>query len=102
MYSRIFLIDIDSCLGIVYTFSNVFLVVIVGLIQAESSNLLFFEVKNKAAPTTQFSVWALRKSKLPMRMSFRNTKNKVYGELLFSYSERKDAKFFDPNAFTGQ
>ncbi len=66
---------------------------------AASKETVLFELKHK---TAQVSIWALRKSKLPMRLSLRDTKNKVYADLLFNYSERKDAKFFDPNAFTGQ
>ncbi len=69
---------------------------------AASKETVLFEVKHKTAPTTQCSIWALRKSKLPMRLSLRDTKNKVYADLLFNYSEKKDAKFFDPEAFTSQ
>jgi hypothetical protein len=67
-----------------------------------SKETVLFEVKHKTAPTTQFSIWALRKSKLPMRLSLRDTKHKVYADLLFNYSEKKDAKFFDPEAFRSQ
>ncbi len=66
-----------------------------------SRETVLFEVKHKTTPT-QVLIWALRKSKLPVRLSLRDTKNKVYADLLFNYSERKDAKFFDPNAFTSQ
>ncbi len=69
---------------------------------AASKETVLFEVKHKTTPTTQCSIWALRKSKLPMRLSLRDTKNKVYADLLFNYSEKKDAKFFDPEAFTSQ
>ncbi len=48
------------------------------------------------------SIWALRKSKLPVRASLSDTKNKVYADMLFNYSEKKNAKFFDPNAFMSQ
>ena len=67
-----------------------------------SKETVLFEVKLKTTPTTQCSIWALRKSKLPMRLSLRDTKNKVYADMLFNYSEKKDAKFFDPEAFTSQ
>ena len=66
---------------------------------AASKETVLFEVKHE---TAQVSIWALRKSKLPMRASLSDTKNKVYVDMLFNYSEKKDAKFFDPNAFTGQ
>jgi len=66
---------------------------------AASKETVLFEVKHE---TAQISIWALRKSKLPMRVSVSDTKNKVYTDMLFNYSERKDAKFFDPDAFTGQ
>ncbi len=67
-----------------------------------SKETVLFKVKHKTTPTTQVSIWALRKSKLPMRASLSDTKNKVYADLLFNYSEKKDAKFFDPEAFTSQ
>ncbi len=66
---------------------------------AASKETVLFEVKHE---TAQVSIWALRKSKLPMRVSVSDTKNKVYTDMLFNYSERKDAKFFDPNAFMSQ
>ncbi len=66
---------------------------------AASKETVLFELKHE---TAQVSIWALRKSKLPMRVSVSDTKNKVYADMLFNYSERKDAKFFDPNAFTSQ
>jgi hypothetical protein len=66
---------------------------------AASKETVLFEVKHK---TTQSSIWALRKSKLPMRWSFRDPKHKIYADLLFNYSEKKNAKFFDPNAFVSQ
>ncbi len=67
-----------------------------------SKETVLFEVKHKTTPTTQCSIWALRKSKLPMRVSLSDTKNKVYTDMLFNYSEKKNAKFFDPNAFMSQ
>jgi len=66
---------------------------------AASKETVLFEVKHE---TVQVSIWALRKSKLPMRASLSDTKNKVYADMLFNYSEKKDAKFFDPNAFISQ
>lgn len=66
---------------------------------AASRETVLFEVKHK---TAQCSIWALRKSKLPVRVSVSDTKNKVYADFLFNYSERKDAKFFDPKAFASQ
>ncbi|MHC4488739.1 MAG: hypothetical protein ACYSW7_06125, partial [Planctomycetota bacterium] len=68
---------------------------------AASRETVLFEVKRKTIPLRTW-IWALRKSKLPMRLSFRDPKHKVYGDLLFNYSEKKDAKFFDPEAFTSQ
>ncbi|MHC4344274.1 MAG: hypothetical protein ACYSUP_06280 [Planctomycetota bacterium] len=69
---------------------------------AASKETVLFELKHKTIPTIQYSIWALRKSKLPLRASFSDTKTKVYADMLFNYSERKDAKFFDPEAFTSQ
>jgi len=66
-----------------------------------SRETVLFEVKHKTTPT-QFLIWALRKSKLPVRASLSDPKNKVYADLLFNYSEKKDAAFFDPNIFKSQ
>jgi len=69
---------------------------------AASKETVLFEVKHKTTPTTQCSIWALRKSKLPIRASLRAPQHKIYADLLFNYSEKKDTKFFDPEAFTSQ
>ena len=44
-------------------------------------------------------VWALRKSKLPIRILKWHQKNSRYIELIFTYSKEQPAKFFNPDAF---
>jgi hypothetical protein len=68
---------------------------------AASKETVLFEVKHETTPT-QLLIWALRKSKLPIRVSLSDPKHKVYVDLLFNYSEKKDAEFFNPKAFIGQ
>jgi hypothetical protein len=41
----------------------------------------------------------MRGSKLPVRIRFVDPRNDECADFLFDYSERKDASFFDPNAF---
>ncbi|MHC4540004.1 MAG: hypothetical protein ACYTEK_12610 [Planctomycetota bacterium] len=69
---------------------------------AASREIVLFEVKREKASSLRSWIWALRKSKLPIRACYRDPKHKVYADLLFDYSEKKDAEFFDPNAFIGQ
>ena len=44
-------------------------------------------------------VWALRKSKLPIRILKWHQKNSRYMELIFTYSKEQPPEFFDPDAF---
>lgn len=68
---------------------------------AASKETIIFEIKHKSTPEW-ISIWALRSSKLPVRMCFHDPRYNVYGDFLFDYSQQKDAKFFDPKAFTSQ
>jgi outer membrane lipoprotein-sorting protein len=51
---------------------------------AASKETVLFELKHKTIPTIQYSIWALRKSKLPVRASFSDTKTKVYADMLYA------------------
>jgi hypothetical protein len=66
-----------------------------------SKEIIVFEVKSDTTPE-HLSIWALRDSKLPTRVCFRDPRNKEFGDFIFEYFEKKDAKFFDPKTFTGQ
>jgi hypothetical protein len=68
---------------------------------AASREMVVFEVKHKTTPE-QLLIWALRRSKLPVQLRFRDPRSNEYGDFLFDYSEKKDATFFDPDAFKSQ
>ena len=44
-------------------------------------------------------MWALRKSRLPIRILKWHKKNSRYVELIFTYSKEQPPEFFDPDAF---
>jgi len=49
--------------------------------------------------TERLDIWAMRNSKLPIRIRFVDPRNDECADFLFDYSEKKEATFFDPNAF---
>ena len=68
---------------------------------AASKETVLFEAKHETTPE-RLTIWALRESKLPIRVCFRDPRKNEYGDFFFDYSEQKDAAFFDPGAFTSQ
>ena len=68
---------------------------------AASNEIVLFRAKAKHITPEALKIWALRKSKLPIRFFVRPSKH-GYVDLFFDYSEQKDAAFFDPVAFTNQ
>jgi len=68
---------------------------------AASKETVVFLIKHKETPEW-ISIWALRDSKLPVRMCFHDPRNNEHGDFFFDYSEQKDAAFFDPVSFTNQ
>jgi hypothetical protein len=68
---------------------------------AASRETVIFEAKHKTTPE-RILIWALRRSKLPIQLRFRDPRHNECSDILFNYSEEKDATFFDPNAFTSQ
>ena len=68
---------------------------------AASEETVVFEIKHKSTPEW-LSIWALRGSKLPVRMCFHDPRNSEFGDFFFDYSEQKEAEFFDPDTFTTQ
>jgi hypothetical protein len=67
---------------------------------AASNEIVLFRAKAKEITPEALKIWALRKSKLPIR--FFVSPEHGYIDLFFDYSEQKDAAFFDPVAFTNQ
>jgi len=68
---------------------------------AASSETVLFKAKAKEITPEALKIWALRKSKLPIRFFVRPSKH-GYVDLFFDYSQQKDTSFFDPTAFTSQ
>ena len=52
-----------------------------------------------AAALLPLRVWALRKSRLPIRILKWHKKNSRYVELIFTYSKEQPPEFFDPDTF---
>lgn len=67
---------------------------------AASNEIVLFRAKAKEITPERLKIWALRESKLPIRLFVRPDKG--YFDLFFDYSEQKGAAFFDPMAFTNQ
>jgi len=68
---------------------------------AASRETVVFAVRHKTTPEW-ILIWALRESKLPMQVRFRDPRSNECSDIFFNYSEKKDAAFFDPNAFAHQ
>jgi hypothetical protein len=68
---------------------------------AASKETVVFKIKHKTTPEW-ISIWALRTSKLPVRICFHDPRNNELGDFLFNYSEKKDNNFFDPETFKNQ
>jgi hypothetical protein len=68
---------------------------------AVSRETVLFEAKHETTPE-RFTIWALRRSKLPIRLRYQDPRESEYGDFFFDYSERKDPSFFDPAAFAKQ
>jgi hypothetical protein len=68
---------------------------------AASRETVLFEATHKTTPE-RLTIWALRGSKLPIRVCFRDSRKNEYGDFFFDYSQQKNASFFDPETFTSQ
>jgi hypothetical protein len=66
-----------------------------------SKEIIVFKAKSETTPE-HLTIWALRESKLPVQMQFRDPRNGEYGDFFFDYSQQKDAEFFDPKAISNQ
>jgi len=65
---------------------------------AASEETVVFDGQHKSTPE-RVRIWALRRSKLPVRVRFEDPRNGECADFLFNYMEKKDAAFFDANAF---
>ncbi len=63
-----------------------------------SRETILFEAKHETTPE-RLTIWALRDSRLPIRMRFEDPRKNEFGDFCFDYSEKKDPVFFDPEAF---
>ena len=66
-----------------------------------SRETILFEAKHETTPE-RLTIWALRQSKLPIRLCFSDPRKGEYGDFVFDYSGRKDPSFFDPATFAKQ
>jgi hypothetical protein len=64
-----------------------------------SEETIVFEASHKSTPE-RLSIWALRTSRLPVRLRFVDPRNDECADFLFDYSQKEPPAFFDPNAFT--
>lgn len=65
---------------------------------AASRETVIFEAKADSTPE-HLLIWALRESKLPVRMRFLDPRNDECGDFLFDYTQKKEPAFFDPQVF---
>ena len=66
---------------------------------AASRETVVFEARHKATPEW-IQIWALRGSKLPIRVRFRDPRSNECSDIFFNYSEKMNDTFFTPDAFT--
>ena len=63
-----------------------------------SKETVLFEATHNST-SERLLIWALRGSRLPVRLRFVDPRNDECADFLFDYSQDKPAGFFDPNAF---
>jgi len=66
-----------------------------------SEETIVFDAKHKSTPE-RVRIWALRRSKLPVRLRFEDPRNGECADFLFNYTDKKDAAFFNPEVFKQQ
>jgi len=64
-----------------------------------SKETVLFEATHKST-SERLLIWAMRASRLPVRLRFTDPRNDECADFLFDYSQEEPAAFFDPNAFT--
>ena len=64
-----------------------------------SEDLVVFDVESDISPEW-LRIWALRESKLPVRIRFWDPRDGDCVDAVFSYSKDQPEKFFDPEAFS--
>ncbi|MBN1975062.1 MAG: hypothetical protein JW787_15580 [Sedimentisphaerales bacterium] len=65
---------------------------------AASKEIILFEAKSLTTPE-HLTIWALRESKLPLLMQFRDPRSGDFGDFIFNYSQKMDPSFFDSESF---
>ncbi len=65
-----------------------------------SKETILFEATHSST-SERLLIWALRDSRLPVRLRFVDPRNGECADFLFDYSQKEPPAFFDPNAFTG-
>ena len=63
-----------------------------------SEETIVFEGTHKSTPE-RVRIWALRRSRLPVRLRFEDPRNGECADFLFNYTDKKDTAFFDPEVF---
>ena len=66
-----------------------------------SEETIVFNGTHKSTPE-RVRIWALRRSRLPVRLRFEDPRNGECADFLFNYNDKKDAAFFDPEVFKQQ
>lgn len=66
-----------------------------------SEETIVFEGTHKSTPE-RVRIWALRRSRLPVRLRFEDPRNGECADFLFNYTDKKDAGFFDSEVFKQQ
>jgi len=63
-----------------------------------SEDLVVFDIEHEKSPQW-FRIWALRESKLPVRIRMWDPRDGECADVLLTYSKQQQEIFFDPNAF---
>ena len=63
-----------------------------------SQDMVMFDIEMPHSPES-VRIWALRESRLPIRIRIRNPHTGDASDAIFEYSEGQPEAFFDPNAF---
>ncbi|UCD51356.1 MAG: hypothetical protein JSW27_01740 [Phycisphaerales bacterium] len=66
-----------------------------------SAETIVYDGNHKSTPE-RVRIWALRRSRLPVRLRFEDPRNGECADLLFNYTDKKDAAFFSPEVFKQQ
>jgi len=65
-----------------------------------SQDMVVFDIQSTISPEW-LRIWALRESRLPVRIKVWDPRDGDGTDVVFSYSREQSGEFFDPNAFAG-